>query len=143
MKATSSDLLIDDVYARVRDLILSNVLRAGQKLVDRDLADRLGVSRTPVREALGRLQMVGLVMSRPRRGYYVMDYSAQQVAELFEFRQMLEVHTAKLAARNAQPSHLREFNQILRDLEHLMDNPKKHAAAVELDLRIHDLIARA
>ena len=52
MAASQSDLLIDDVYARLRDLILSNVLRAGQKLVDRDLAEQLGVSRTPVREAL-------------------------------------------------------------------------------------------
>jgi DNA-binding GntR family transcriptional regulator len=144
MKATEHpELLIDDVYARVRDLILSNVLRAGQKLVDRDLADRLGVSRTPVREALGRLQMVGLVISRPRRGYYVIDFTAKEVTDLFEFRQVLEVTTAKLAARNAQPSHLREFSRILDDLENLIRHPKKHAAAVDLDLKVHELIARA
>ena len=61
MATKQSELLTDDVYARLRDLILSNVLRTGQKLVDRDLAEQLGVSRTPVREALGRLAMTGLV----------------------------------------------------------------------------------
>ena len=61
MAANKSEPLIDSVYARLRDLILSNELRAGQKLVDRDLAEQLGVSRTPIREALGRLAMMGLV----------------------------------------------------------------------------------
>ena len=69
MAASKPEPLIDSVYARIRDLILSNVLRAGQKLVDRDLADQLGVSRTPVREALGRLAMMGLDEARSRRGY--------------------------------------------------------------------------
>ena len=60
--------LIDIVYGRLRDLILSNELYAGQKLVDRDLAEQLNVSRTPIREALGRLTMMGLVeTSQPAR----------------------------------------------------------------------------
>ena len=63
MEPTKTEPLIDSVYSRLRDLILANVLRSGQKLVDRDLAEQLGVSRTPVREALGRLAMMGLVES--------------------------------------------------------------------------------
>ena len=143
MATKRSELLIDDVYARLRDLILSNVLRAGQKLVDRDLAEQLGVSRTPVREALGRLAMVGLVEARSRRGYYVSEFSAEEVSDLYEFRKMLEVHAAKLAAQNAQPIHLREFDRILADSEKLTSDPTNHANAVKLDLEIHELIARA
>jgi hypothetical protein len=52
MAIKQSELLTDAVYARLRDLILSNVLRAGQKLVDRDLAEQLGVCRTPVRDGM-------------------------------------------------------------------------------------------
>jgi DNA-binding GntR family transcriptional regulator len=52
MATKRSALLVDDVYGRLRDLIFSNALWAGPKLVDRDLAEQLGVSRTPVREAL-------------------------------------------------------------------------------------------
>jgi len=84
-------------------MIVTNALLTGQKLVDRELAQQLGVSRTPVREALGRLSMTGLVEKRIRRGYYVSKFSAEQVSDLYEFRKILEVNAARLAAQNAQP----------------------------------------
>jgi DNA-binding GntR family transcriptional regulator len=143
MTASKPEPLTDSVYARLRDLILSNVFRAGQKLVDRDLAEQLGVSRTPVREALGRLAMMGLVEARSRRGYYVTQYTAEQMTDLYEFRKILEVNAARLAAENAEPSHLREFERILIESEKLAANPTNHAMTVKLDLEIHDLIARA
>ena len=143
MGTKNSELLIDDVYERLRDLILSNVLRAGLKLVDRELAEQLGVSRTPIREALGRLAMTGLVEKRVRRGYYVSDFSADQVKDLYEFRKMLEIHAVKMAAKNAQPSHLEEFERILDKLKKLTSEPADHAKEDKLDMEIHELIARA
>jgi len=143
MATKLSDLLIDDVYSSLRDLIISNALHAGQKLVDRDLAELLEVSRTPIREALGRLAMTGLVENRARRGYYVSKFSADQVKDLYEFRKMLEIHAVKLAARNAQPSHLKEFDCFLDELKLLSSEPSDHARAVKLDMEIHELIARA
>lgn len=138
-----SDLIIDDVYERIRSLILANVLRAGQKLVDRKLAEELGVSRTPVREALARLKMVGLVEGRDRRGYYVNEFSARQMADVYELRKLIEVHAAKLAARNAAPADLAELDQVLREYGDLVGRPEKLAAAVKSDMRIHEIIARA
>ena len=135
--------LIDSVYARLRDLILSNVFRAGQKLVDRDLAEQLGVSRTPVREALGRLAMMGLVEARSRRGYYVRQYTAEEMTDLYEFRKILEMNVARLAAQNAEPAHMREFEHILIKSERLAAESANHANTVKLDLEIHNLIARA
>jgi len=135
--------LIDSVYARLRDLILSNVFRAGQKLVDRDLAEQLGVSRTPVREALGRLTMMGLVEARSRRGYYVRQYTAEEMTDLYEFRKILEMNAARLAAQNAEPVHIREFEHILIKSERLAADSANHAKTVKLDLEIHNLIARA
>ncbi len=143
MAASKPEPLIDSVYARLRDLILSNVLRAGQKLVDRDLAEQLGVSRTPVREALGRLAMMGLVEARSRRGYYVKQYTAEEMADLYEFRQILEVNAARLAAENADESQIGEFKRLLVESEKLAAKPSNHAKTVEIDLEIHDLIARA
>ena len=143
MPAENSEPLIDSVYARLRDMILANVLGSGQKLVDRDLAEQLGVSRTPVREALGRLAMMGLVEARSRRGYYVRQYTAEEVSDLYEFRKILEVNAARLAAENAQPQHIRDFDRILLDLEKLGSGPVINAKSVELDLEIHNLIARA
>jgi len=143
MTTRPSDLLIDVVYSSLRDLIVSNALPAGQKLVDRDLAELLEVSRTPIRETLGRLAMTGLVEKRPRRGYYVSKFSADEVKDLYEFRKMLEIHSVRLAAQNAQPSHLAEFDRILSELSKLSSGSSGHAKAVELDMKIHELIARA
>ena len=143
MATKSPELLIDNVYARLRELIIADVLRAGQKLVDRDLAEQLGVSRTPVREALGRLAMMGLVEARSRQGYYVKEYSAKQVSDLYDFRKMLEVHAAGLAARNAQPKHLREFDRMLADSKKLASDPTNQADLLKLELELHELIAQA
>jgi DNA-binding GntR family transcriptional regulator len=143
MAVDKQEPLIDSVYARLRDLILSNVLRSGQKLVDRDLAEQLGVSRTPVREALGRLAMMGLVEARSRRGYYVRQYSADEVIDLYEFRKILEVNAARLAAEKLRPEHVREFDRILGDMENMGSSTSNRAQAVELDLEIHLLIAKA
>lgn len=143
MVANKPEPLIDSVYARLRDLILSNVLRAGQKLIDRDLAEQLGVSRTPVREALGRLAMIGLVEARSRRGYYVKQYTAEDMTDLYEFRKILEVNAARLAAENADASQMKEFEDMLAMSEKLSASPSNHAKTVELDLKIHQLIARA
>jgi DNA-binding GntR family transcriptional regulator len=143
MATKSPELLIDNVYARLRELIITDVLRAGQKLVDRDLAEQLGVSRTPVREALGRLAMMGLVEARSRQGYYVREYSAKEVTDLYEIRKVLEVHAARLAARNAQPSHLREFSRLLVDSEKMTSGPTIQSDILRFELKLHELIARA
>ena len=143
MVAKGPEPLIDSVYARLRDMILANVLRSGQKLVDRDLAEQLGVSRTPVREALGRLAMMGLVEARSRRGYYVRQYTADDVSDLYEFRRILEVSAARLAAENAQPEHIEQFERILVELDELAADSSNRARSVELDLEIHNLIAAA
>lgn len=143
MVANSPEPLIDSVYARLRDMILANVLRSGQKLVDRDLAEQLGVSRTPVREALGRLAMLGLVEAKSRRGYYVRQYTTEEVSDLYEFREILETNAARLAARNATPENIRQFDRILLDMEALGSDPENHVKSVELDLELHNLIAKA
>ena len=136
-------LLIDAVFGRLRDMIVTNALQAGQKLVERDLAEQLGVSRTPVRGALGLLSAAGLVENRTRRGYYVSKLSLDQVSELYEFRKMLEMNAARLAAQKAGEQHLDEIDQILDELKALTPELENHGRAVQLDMRIHGLIARA
>ena len=141
--ALTAQPLTDNVYARIRALILANKLRSGQKLVDRDLANLLGASRTPIREALARLAMTGLVEARTRRGYYVAQYASEQMSELYEFRKILEVAAAGMAAQNATPTHLRKIERILLKLEKLIKSPKSPAKTVAIDLEIHDVVAQA
>jgi DNA-binding GntR family transcriptional regulator len=99
----------DRAYESIRDDILSWRLRPGTALAETDLADSLGISRTPVREALGRLAADGLVRASGRYDV-VTELSVDSLGELFEYREALETKAAQLAARhctsNAQDAEL-------------------------------------
>lgn len=85
------------VYQRVRDAILNGVLRPGQMLRQDEVAARLGVSRSPLREALPRLEAEGILVLHPRRGYAVAALDPEQITEVFCLRQLLESELARLA----------------------------------------------
>ena len=93
----------DLAYQRLRDDILSWRLAPGTPLSEIELAARLGVSRTPLRAALARLALEGLVDTSRGRTGIVPDMSAGSVAELFELREALETQAARLAARRRDP----------------------------------------
>lgn len=97
------------VYERLRDQILNGELRPGDQLVEARLASELGVSKTPVREALIRLQRDGLVHAEPYRGARVMSPSEEDVREILELRLALEVHIARELAERRPPEVLREL----------------------------------
>jgi DNA-binding GntR family transcriptional regulator len=94
----------DQAYQRLRDDILSWRLAPGTPLSEIELAARLGVSRTPLRAALARLALEGLVDTTRGRTGIVPDMSAGNVAELFELREALETQAARLAARRRDPA---------------------------------------
>jgi DNA-binding GntR family transcriptional regulator len=90
--------LRDAVRDELRTRIVDGSLAAGSRLVERQLADELGVSRIPVREALRELASEGFVESRPRRGMVVRGLSSEDVDELFDLREALEVLVCRRAA---------------------------------------------
>jgi DNA-binding GntR family transcriptional regulator len=94
-------------HARLRDLIEQAAMvgdfAPGEKLEEVALAQRFGVSRTPVREALHQLSAAGLVDSRPRRGAFVASVTPERLIEMFEVMAELEAYAAKLAARRLTP----------------------------------------
>jgi DNA-binding GntR family transcriptional regulator len=94
----------DRAYSALRDDIVSWRLAPGTPLSEIELAERLGVSRTPLRSALARLALEGLVDTSRGRTGVVPDVSARSVAELFELREALETHAARLAARRRDPA---------------------------------------
>lgn len=114
------NLLRDDVYTRLRDAIVDGTLEPGEKLRDLDLATWLGVSRTPVREALLRLQQAGLVVTRPGRSTEVADLDVQAVREA----QSVVATMHQLAVREAV-DHLTEA-----DLEAMRAANERFAAAL-------------
>lgn len=91
------------VYEALAELIVNGTLKAGQHLVEAELAEYLGVSRQPVREALQRLQSEGWVDLRPAQGAFVHMPTEEEADQLLSVRSVLETHSAKLAAEQATP----------------------------------------
>ncbi|MET7982230.1 GntR family transcriptional regulator [Streptomyces sp. NPDC005281] len=114
----------DRVYAHVKDGVLERRYEGGALLTEGELADAVGVSRTPVREALLRLEAEGLIRLYPKKGALVLPVSAQEIADVVETRQLVEEH----AARKAVPASPR----LLARLEELLAQQKEQAAAGDL-----------
>ncbi|WP_372351249.1 FCD domain-containing protein [Streptomyces sp. KL116D] len=91
-------LLSDHVYALLRDMIVSGELAPGQRIVESDIARRVGTSQAPAREAIKRLAHEGLVNSQPHRGTYVTEVSDQQAQDVREIRVLLEMYAARRTA---------------------------------------------
>jgi len=118
----------DRAYSALREKILDGDLAPGTVLAEVDQAARLGVSRTPLREALARLASDGLVSPHSGRGVVVTEVSVDRVAELFEVRGALEEQAARLAARRRDPAVFERLQAELRLAPALLENgdPARH-----------------
>ncbi|WP_375687693.1 GntR family transcriptional regulator [Pseudooceanicola sp. LIPI14-2-Ac024] len=102
----------ESAYERLREEIRSGALRPGARLTETEIAQRLEISRTPVREAIRRLEAEGLVAHQPRTGAVVRSLDYPEIMELYEMRTVLEGTAARLAARAASPVELEELAAI-------------------------------
>lgn len=109
---------VDDAYGQLKADILSNALPPGFQAPEPEIAARLGMSRTPVREALLRLQSDGLVELIPRRGARILPIVADDMREIYEILTSLEPDAAaKLAERRLSEAELAPLEQTVRDME--------------------------
>jgi len=127
------------VLAGLRQEIISGTLRPGDRLVERELADRFGVSRVPVREAIRALVAEGFVHFETPRRAVVRRLTRQDVQELFELREALEVYAAGLAASRATPEELAQVEKLL-DLAATATGAGDAEAITDVNSRLHDRI---
>jgi DNA-binding GntR family transcriptional regulator len=128
-------------------MVLTGELQSGARLIETELAVRLKVSRTPLREALNRLVRDGLATHESRRGYSVAEFDLKYLEDAFEIRGILDGHAAQQAAKNIGPGDKDRLRSIVercnamaavddRSIEDLIDE-------MELGLEVHRIIARA
>ncbi len=117
-----------DAYTLILEAIDLGVYKPGQRLVENELAERFGVSRTPIREALQRLETQSL-LSRDGRSLIVASLDHNQMAELYAVRAELEGLAAQLAARHATDEEMRVLRDMVEDDIALVDNPTLLAQA--------------
>lgn len=116
----------DRVYAHVKEAVLDRRYEGGMLLTEGELAEAVGVSRTPVREALLRLEVEGLIRLYPKKGALVLPVSAQEITDVVETRLLVEQHAVRKSADD--PVHA----GLLTRLEELLDEQRAHAAAGDL-----------
>ncbi|GIW25006.1 GntR family transcriptional regulator [Meiothermus sp.] len=120
-------------YAHLRGAILAGSLLPGARISEPGLAQELGISRTPVREALQRLAQEGLVELLPGKGARVRVLSAEEVLEVYEVRALLEGEAAFLAANNATEAELNRLETLLQTLDALPAEDYAHQMQVDFD----------
>ncbi len=135
-----SGSLSEATYRRLRFDIVRGLLRPNERLIEAELAERLTVSRTPVRESLQRLAADGLVVSR-RRGWVVYEHSPEEIREIYEIRSALEGYAARLAAERATDEQLSKVGAILQESVGIGRAPRQRM--VEVNGRFHDAIIEA
>lgn len=121
-------------YERLCDEVRSGALLPGARLLETEIADRLQISRTPVREAIRRLEAEGLVDHQPRTGAVVRSLDYPEIMELYEMRTVLEGTAARLAARAASPVELRELASINAEMA---ESTEDSAALALLNRQFH------
>lgn len=129
--------------AQLRDLILSGRLAPGERLVAHDLAARMGISRTPIREAIHQLEREGLVRVAPNRETIVTAYTAADVREIYQVRAALEGMAARLAALTRDEACVTLLFALWEKMKEVVDAGGPREDYTDVDLRFHDTILAA
>ena len=129
LKSTDTRDVKTDIFEALQNEILEGSLQPGDRLKEADLAERFGLSRTPIREALRRLETRGLLVHEPYRGMVVAQLEPSAIGELYVMREVLDSAAARLAAQHATDTEIAAMEtQIARD-KTILDNPTKLAAS--------------
>lgn len=140
MAAFEHRTLNERVHLRIRELILSGSILSGAQLDEQSLADEMRISRTPVREAISKLNREGLVEYRPYKGNFVRAFTAKQISDLFMVRKALEGLAIRLAVAKLTDEDLATLQRILNDVHVALEqgNLTEYSAA---DHEFHKTVA--
>ena len=139
IKLDSYQPLREVVCESLRDAIRKGILKPGERIMEIKLAEELGVSRTPVREAIRKLELEGYVVMMPRRGTYVADMSIRDINEIFEIRTALESLSNGLAAEHITEDELEHLQRLLVIIGGYIKEGDMDKI-VETDIEFHDLL---
>lgn len=136
---------VDRVHAKLRQGILDGTYAQGTRLGEVDLADALGVSRTPVREALRRLGSEGLLSTLPNKGAWVRTWTGSELSDISDLRALLEGHAAARAAARVTDADIRSMNELVTRMETITEdgNAPDIGLITELNGAFHGAIVTA
>lgn len=131
--------LRDVVFNTLRQAILRGELKPGERLMEIQLANKLGVSRTPIREAIRKLELEGLVTVVPRRGAEVAEITEKSLRDVLEVRRALEELAVKLACDRMTAEQMQQLKAAAKEFEKILEIDDVTKIA-EVDVKFHDVI---
>lgn len=134
--------LRDVVFNTLRQAILTGELKPGERLMEIHLANRLGVSRTPIREAIRKLELEGLVKMIPRRGAEVAQITEKSMNDVLEVRRAMDVLCVELACERISDEELERLKKACTDFEQAVKT-KDAKRIAQADVALHDIILHA
>ena len=134
--------LRDVVFNTLRQAILRGELKPGERLMEIQLANKLGVSRTPIREAIRKLELEGLVLMIPRKGAEVAEITEKNLMDVLEVRKALEELAAQLACERIHEEQIEELRVAAKEFELTLKTGDVTKIA-EADVKFHDIIFAA
>ena len=134
--------LRDVVFNTLREAILKGELKPGERLMELQLAAKLGVSRTPIREAIRMLEQEGLAVTIPRKGAEVAKMTEKDMEDVLQVREALDMLAASIACELITEEALLELVQAMKDFEKSIET-KEVKKIAEMDERFHDIIYQA
>ena len=142
VKVLPRSTLRGQIVSKVLDAIFARELKGGDRLIEEELAVKLGVSRTPIREALSELAGIGVIQIKPNLGAIVMPFGPKQLKEIYHIRRLLEQEATRLATEYISHAELKE---IRAESERLLARTNRgrtwSESAMALDQRLHELIS--
>ena len=132
-------------YAEIRNRLLKGEYAPGARLSESDLSEICGVSRTPVREALRRLALEYFVRIEPNRGAFVIDWSREDIMDMFEMRSMMEGLAARKAAERASEQQLIDLTNIIEKIDEVayFKNGNMMSDFLALNRQFHEIVFEA
>lgn len=134
--------IADNLFATMKDDILKGKLKSGQKLTEKLICDQHKISRTPVREALQKLEMEGLVESIPNRGFFVLGLTYQDYEDMFTLRKIYEVQALEWAIKRATKKERQDIEELF-DLMEFYTGKKDLAKMLTINMNFHKMIYKA
>lgn len=134
----------DNAYRTIREGIISGVYPQGSHLTAQQLAELTGLSRTPVREAMRRLDAEGLISLIPNRGAFVSRWTREEIEQIYELRVMLEAFAAQTAAERANPEQIEELRAIADRMTAALQSPEiDYEGITEINAEFHRAVLEA
>lgn len=130
------------VFSQLQNDILNGYYEPGESLIETKLSEELGVSRTPIREALRQLELEGLVQSIPNKGVIVKGVTSQDIQDIYTIRMLIEGLAARWAAEKITDEELQELKDTV-DLEEFYTVRNDYSHLLQSDTKFHDIIFKA